>query len=30
MQPSWKAAKEAGKLVKVESGDDKRVFRLAG
>ena len=30
MQPSWKAAKEAGKLVKVESGDDMRVFRLAG
>ena len=29
MQPSWKAAKEAGKLVKVESEEDKRVFKLA-
>ncbi len=27
MQPSWKAAKEAGKLVKVDA--EKRVFKLA-
>ena len=29
MRPSWKAAKEAGKLEKVRNEDGKRYFRLA-
>ena len=29
MRPSWKAAKEAGQLRKIESKGDKRLFRLA-
>ena len=29
MQPSWKAAKEAGDLERVEGGGDERRFRLA-
>lgn len=29
MQPSWKAAKQAGQLQKVRSEDGKRFFRLA-
>lgn len=29
MQPSWKAAKEAGQIQKVRNEDGKRFFRLA-
>lgn len=29
MQPSWKAAKEAGQLEKVSSGGGKGTFKLA-
>ena len=29
MRPSWKAAKEAGKLEKIQSKGDKRLFRVA-
>jgi hypothetical protein len=29
MRPGWKAAKEAGRLQKVRSQGDKRLFRLA-
>lgn len=28
MQPSWKAAKQAGSIERVESEDDSRLFRL--
>ena len=28
MQPSWKAAKQAGEIEKVRSEDGKRLFRL--
>ncbi len=28
MQPSWKAAKQAGSIEKVRTEDDRRLFRL--